>query len=193
MMNNRIIKRFILSRRILLLLPCFLIFSFSYPLHAQDSFTDRLQKKVDGKGTVRLHHDADIEALLFGRWHPPVPNKPQALHSTAVRDTTMTLADSLLMGLGRKVRINGYRVQVYAGGNSRDAKNRAYQMESQVKTFFPDQPVYTRFVSPRWICHVGDFRTHEEALELLNDMRRMGRFPEAITVRCKINAYVYDE
>ena len=191
MMNDKIKRGMTLSRRYLLLFSCFLIFSFSQSLFAQDPFTVRLQQKGAGKGTVRLHHDADIEALLYGRRQSAAANKPLALHST-VRDTVTALTDSLLMGLGRKVRINGYRVQVYAGGNSRDAKNRAYQMEAQVKTCFPDQPVYTRFVSPRWICHVGDFRTREEALDLLAEMRRMGRFPEAITVRCKINAYVYE-
>ena len=180
---------FIVSGKFLLLRSHFLILPFSQSLLAQESFTARLQQPVVGKGKVHLHHDADIEALLFGRRTAPV--KPHVLHSM-VRDTSVAVSDSLLMGLGRKVRINGYRVQVYAGGNSRDAKNRAYQMEAQVKACFPDQPVYTRFVSPRWICHVGDFRTREEALELLQDMRRMGRFPEAITVRCKINAYVYE-
>ncbi len=83
-------------------------------------------------------------------------------------------------------------MQVYAGGNSRDAKRRAYQMEAQVRTLFPDQPVYTRFVSPRWICHVGDFQTRDEALDLLRELRKTGRFSEAITVKCKINAYVYE-
>ena len=177
---------------VLLCVAQFSIFNFQFStLKAHDSFTARLQQKEVGKGTVRLHHDADIEALLFGRRQAAWTTKPLILNNAA-RDTVVALSDSLLMGFGRKVRINGYRVQVYAGGNSRDAKNRAYQMEAQVKNCFPDQPVYTRFVSPRWICHVGDFRTREEALELLQDMRRMGRFPEAITVRCKINAYVYE-
>ena len=31
------------------------------------------------------------------------------------------------------------------------------------------------------------------ALRLLKDMRRTGKFSEAITVRCKINAYVYEQ
>ena len=89
--------------------------------------------------------------------------------------------------------MNGYRVQIYAGGNSRDAKNHAYQMEVMARRLFPDQPVYTRFVSPRWICHVGDFRTREEALELLKDMRQTGKFSEAITVKCKVNLVLHDE
>lgn len=160
-------------------------------LCAQTTFTERLQQSEAGRGTVRLHHDADIEALLYSRRYgtTKLRTSSTALHHS---DTVSASVDTLMFGLGRKVRMNGYRVQVYAGGNSRDAKHRAYQIEGQVKACFPDQPVYTRFVSPRWICHVGDFCTREEALELLQDMRRTGLFPEAITVRCKINAYVYE-
>jgi len=182
---------FKISGRHLLLLSHFLIFSFSQPLFAQTQpFTERLQKAVSGQGTVRLHQDADIVALVNGTARRSVTTTRSLLTST---DSLLSANDSLLMGTGRKVRMNGYRVQVYAGGNSRDAKRRAYQVEALVRKLFPEQPVYTRFVSPRWICHVGDFKTRAEALRLLKDMRRTGKFSEAITVRCKINAYVYEQ
>ena len=184
-------KLFKISGRHLLLLSHFLIFSFSQPLFAQTQpFTERLQKAVSGQGTVRLHQDADIVALVNGTARRSVTTTRSLLTST---DSLLLANDSLLMGTGRKVRMNGYRVQVYAGGNSRDAKRRAYQLEALVRKLFPEQPVYTRFVSPRWICHVGDFKTRAEALRLLKDMRRTGKFSEAITVRCKINAYVYEQ
>ena len=184
-------KLFKISGGHLLLLSHFLIFSFSQPLFAQTQpFTERLQKAVSGQGTVRLHQDADIVALVNGTARRSVTTTRSLLTST---DSLLSANDSLLMGTGRKVRMNGYRVQVYAGGNSRDAKRRAYQVEALVRKLFPEQPVYTRFISPRWICHVGDFKTRAEALRLLKDMRRTGKFSEAITVRCKINAYVYEQ
>ena len=184
-------KLFKISQRHLLLLSHFLIFSFSQSLFAQTQpFTERLQKAVSGQGTVRLHQDADIVALVNGTARRSVTTTRSLLTST---DSLLLANDSLLMGTGRKVRMNGYRVQVYAGGNSRDAKRRAYQVDALVKKLFPEQPVYTRFVSPRWICHVGDFKTRAEALRLLKDVRRTGKFSEAITVRCKINAYVYEQ
>lgn len=184
-------KLFKISGRHLLLLSHFLIFSFSQPLFAQTQpFTERLQKAVSGQGTVRLHQDADIVALVNGTARRTITTTRSLLTST---DSLLLANDSLLMGTGRKVRMNGYRVQVYAGGNSRDAKRRAYQVDALVKKLFPEQPVYTRFVSPRWICHVGDFKTRAEALRLLKDLRRTGKFSEAITVRCKINAYVYEQ
>ena len=184
-------KLFKISGRHLLLLSHFLIFSFSQPLFAQTQpFTERLQKAVSGQGTVRLHQDADIVALVNGTARRSVTTTRSLLTST---DSLLSANDSLLMGTGRKVRMNGYRVQAYAGGNSRDAKRRAYQVDALVRKLFPEQPVYTRFISPRWICHVGDFQTRAEALRLLKDMRRTGKFSEAITVRCKINAYVYEQ
>lgn len=170
----------------------FLCALFPIMAFAQETFTERLQKVVDGKGKVHLNQDADIANLVNGKRH--------VITQTAMRRMFTHMPDSLssdtlssvyLQTPMRKVRMTGFRVQVYAGGNSRDAKNRAYQVESQVKGLFSEHPVYTRFVSPRWICHVGDFQTREEAQELLVEMKR--HFPEAIIVKCKINAYVYEE
>ena len=161
--------------------------------HAQETFTERLQQPVMGKGKIVVHHDAQINALVNGTVRSNTVSASRPASLTAQTDTVSSLLvpDSLLVPT-KKVRMNGYRVQVYAGGNSRDAKHRAQQMEALVHTHFPEQSVYTRFVSPRWICHVGDFQTREEALELLMEMRKIPGFSEAITVRCKINAYVYE-
>lgn len=163
-------------------------------LMAQEKFTDRLRQSVAGQGTVRLYQDADIEELVNGKRTatPAQANDAKRTSSSQLPDTT-DVQGNPAFGLGHKVRMNGYRVQVYSGGNSRDAKNRAYQMENLVKAYAPGQAVYTRFVSPRWICHVGDFQTREEALEFLEELRKTGRFAEAITVKSKINVMTYDE
>ena len=161
---------------------------------SEPSFLENLQQVTDGKGKVRIFQDSEIATLLMKgvnqikRWMT-TPNGAR----TKSQDSLSVTTDSLLLTPGRKVRMNGYRVQIYAGGNSRDAKNHAYQMEAMARRLFPDQPVYTRFVSPRWICHVGDFRTREEALELLKDMRQTGKFSEAIIVKCKVNLVLHDE
>ncbi len=168
------------------------LLSLGYTVQAQTKYTEALQSYEEGKGTVKIHHDAEIDGLLYS--HRKVVTKSSLAAMIKGTDSIETDDVPLLpYGSGRKVRITGYRVQVYAGGNSRDAKHKAYQMESTVQATFPEQPVYTRFISPRWICHVGDFRTREEALELLSEMRKTGKFPEAITVKCKINAMIYEE
>ena len=87
----------------------------------------------------------------------------------------------------KRIRVNGFRVQVYYGGNNQKSKQDAIKMAEKVKIWFEDLPVYTTFSSPRWTCRVGDFQTREEAMELLTTMRETGRFPKAIIVKSKIN------
>jgi hypothetical protein len=87
----------------------------------------------------------------------------------------------------KRLRINGFRVQVYYGGNDQKSKLEARKMGERVKIWFEDLKVYTSFVSPHWICRVGDFQTRDEAMVVLQTMRESGRFPRAIIVKSKIN------
>ena len=82
-------------------------------------------------------------------------------------------------------KINGYRVQVYAGGNSRDARRKAEKTGREIKTLFPGEPVYVHFYSPRWICRMGNYRTYEEAHQILNAVKKLG-YKSAIIVKGKI-------
>ncbi len=159
------------------------------PALAQDTFTERLQREMEGQGIVVLHHDSEVDALVNGRRRRAGKATP-ATPATATPTAPSSPASPPAAGTatGPKVRMNGYRIQVYVGGNSRDAKAKAQQMENRVLTLYPLLPTYTRFVSPRWICHVGDFKTREEAIELLTELRNAGGFDEAIVVKCKINA-----
>ncbi len=106
------------------------------------------------------------------------------------RDTmdlhTVAPVDSSLL---TKVRINGFRVQLYSGGNSRQDKMRAQSMAQTAKALFTHSSVYTQFISPHWVCRMGDFKTHQEALTMLHEVRAAGGFPEAVIVRCKVNAW----
>ncbi len=71
-------------------------------------------------------------------------------------------------------KMTGYRVQAFAGGNTRNDKQKAQQIGSAIKMRFPDQPVYVHFYSPRWICRVGNFRSYQEAESVLKQVRAMG-------------------
>lgn len=99
---------------------------------------------------------------------------------------TVAPVDSSLL---TKVRINGFRVQLYSGGNSRQDKMRAQSMAQTAKALFTHSSVYTQFISPHWVCRMGDFKTHQEALTMLHEVRAAGGFPEAVIVRCKVNAW----
>ena len=82
-------------------------------------------------------------------------------------------------------KVTGYRVQAFAGGNSRADRLKAEQTGNAIKLKFPDQPVYVHFYSPRWICRVGNFRSQAEAQKMLAKVRAMG-YKQACLVKGKI-------
>lgn len=85
----------------------------------------------------------------------------------------------------RSYKVNGYRVQVFAGGNSRNDRVKAQKAGSDVKMAYPDIPVYVHFYSPRWICRMGNFRTYEEASAVLKGVKKLG-YKQACIVSGKI-------
>ena len=101
---------------------------------------------------------------------------PQAVESPD------TLTQKMIRG-GHKVM--GYRVQAFAGGNSRKDRQQAEQIRNSIKSHYPNVPVYVHFYSPRWICRVGNYRTYEEAHQMLVSLRKLG-YTQATIVKGKI-------
>ena len=83
------------------------------------------------------------------------------------------------------VKMTGYRVQVFAGGNTRNDRIKAERIGSEIKGLFPGVPVYVHFYSPRWICRMGNYRTYEEAHAVLQRVKNNG-YQSAIIVKGKI-------
>jgi len=104
----------------------------------------------------------------------------------AQRDTAEVTADSAAQKkLGHTYKVTGYRVQAFAGGNSRADRQKAEQTGNQLRMLFPDEAVYTHFYSPRWICRMGNYRTYAEALQMLREVKKLG-FASATIVKGKI-------
>ena len=78
-------------------------------------------------------------------------------------------------GEQKVIKTSGFRIQAYAGNNTR------------VKEYFPELSVYTSFISPRWLCRVGDFRSIEEADAMMRRLKATGMFKEVSIVRDQIN------
>lgn len=115
---------------------------------------------------------------------PQQPQRPQiTTQPELTTDTTYTTEPRKKVLKGYKV--NGYRVQVYAGGNSRDARVKAERTGREINALFPREPVYVHFYSPRWICRMGNYRTYEEAHQVLNAVKKLG-YQSAIIVKGKI-------
>lgn len=115
---------------------------------------------------------------------PQQSQRPQiTTQSELPPDTTFTTEPRKKVLKGYKV--NGYRVQVFAGGNSRDARVKAERTGREINALFPSEPVYVHFYSPRWICRMGNYRTYEEAHQMLNAVKKLG-YQSAIIVKGKI-------
>jgi hypothetical protein len=82
-------------------------------------------------------------------------------------------------------KTTGYRVQAFAGGNTRKDRQRAEQTGNTLRQLFPGEEVYVHFYSPRWICRLGNYRTYEEAHEKMLEVRKMG-YESATVVKGKI-------
>ena len=134
---------------------------------AQKDIVKSLESDVAGQGKVSIHQDARIAALIG---------------SHAGNATLSTSAD----GVQRVLKTQGYRVQVYAGNNTRAAKQAAHQQAQKVKELFPELTVYATFAPPRWLCRVGDYRSIEEADAIMRKLRSSGQFKEASIVRDQI-------
>jgi len=188
---------------------------------AQD-FTDRLQQKKPGQGTITVHQAADISQMVNKAQLAPsmhVGSKPATSATatsptavTATKPSTTTVAGTALKPsattkpttqpatdeeaaptpvdnskkmLRNGYKVNGYRVQAFAGGNSRKDRQQAERVGDIIKSNYPDVPVYVHFYSPRWICRVGNYRTYEEAHQMLQSVRKLG-YTQATIVKGKI-------
>lgn len=170
-----------------------LLFHFSVISSAQEQYTDYLQKKTPGRGTVVLHQSKAITDLVNGVGRNTAAIPGQSSVPAAMSTVNRVPADSMGQAggavMGQRVRANGYRIQVFSGGNSRTAKNEANMIGRRVKNLFPEITVYTQFISPHWKCRVGDFRTYEEASEVFMRLKETQSFREAVIVKSKINVY----
>lgn len=115
---------------------------------------DRLARSEAGKGTVHIHQSEDIRAMVGA--HKYGENVEQEGENTFLK-------------------IPGYRAQVFSGNNQRKSKDEAFKKEEEIKKLFPDIPTYVTYNAPFWKLRVGDFRSHEEAYQLMRQL--MEAFP----------------
>ena len=179
---------------------------------AQSSFTQRLQQSKNGEGKITVTQDKAIDELVNGpavtaptrtkttttqqkptetqqkTAEKPAEKKelePKAVavehHDTTTIDTPEEIQKKIMKG----VKVAGYRVQVFAGGNTRNDRVKAERIGSEIKSLFPGVPVYVHFYSPRWICRMGNYRTYEEAHAVLERVKNNG-YQSAIIVKGKI-------
>ena len=171
---------------------------------AQSTFTQQLQQSNVGEGKVTVTQDKAIDDLINNLTTPATttptpttttittPTKPQQIVKLTDDDLTDTSVAPDSIDRSKKImkgqKVNGWRVQVFAGGNGRVDRQKAERIGDEIKTLFPNEPVYVHFYSPRWICRMGNYRTYEEAHDVLTKVKSLG-YPSAVIVKGKITVF----
>lgn len=165
------------------------------------TFTAHIRAADGAKGRVVVTQSARIEALVDGTLREnraETPEKPAAPVSTPKNDAATPRAESAeaarearaaggyAVGARQRYKAKGFRIQVFTGGNSRTDKDNAARAGQKIKTTFPELSVYTHFLSPRWVCRVGDFHSREDAEKYAAQIRRSGITQECHIVACTV-------
>ena len=126
---------------------------------AQSNIVTELERSVQGQGTVRVTQPQKLTELMG---------------SVALRD-------------GKPVQVEGYRVMLYSGNNSRAARDEANRMAQYMRDNFPGAEVYVVFESPIRSCQYGDYRTREEAEAVMYRLKATRKFKEISVKKTLIN------
>lgn len=158
------------------------------------TFLDELKRDVPGEGKVTVQQSAEIDQLVNGKQQEQSAAQPQQQPGEEAQDEhkpdssrrmpiiigengeddVTTPIDTRKKVMRRSYKMQGYRVQVYSGGNSRADRQRAETAGAVMKANFPDQPIYTHFYSPSWKCRMGNYKSQAEAQAYLARVRRLG-------------------
>ena len=177
------------------------LLALSITTSAQTPFMRHLQTHKEGKGrVVVVQEDSITEAVNSRKIESPKPagknaslpkpnenkNKPLQDKKTLEDTPSQSVASSTHTSGRQRYKAQGYRIQVFTGGNSRNDKMRATQVAERIRQAFPELSVYPHFSSPRWICRVGDFKDIEDANKYANLIREAKLSNEAHVVKCNV-------
>ena len=126
---------------------------------AQSNIVQELETDIPGKGVVRI-------------------NQPDRLYD---------LMGSMVTIDGKAPEVEGYRVMVYSGNNSAQARDEANAMAKFMRDKFPGAGVYVVFEPPIRSCLYGDYRTREEAEAVMYKLKATRKFREISVRKCLIN------
>lgn len=117
---------------------------------------DDLQSVKNGQGRVMVFEDNAIKDVL-GR-------------SMSPNRTVYSGNDG-----GQYVKMRGFKIQAFSGNNQRTSKNEANSKQQLINQAYPEYETVVTFDSPFWRLRVGNFKSRDEANEVLNQMK--GSFP----------------
>lgn len=190
-----------------------LLFFLGCNVSAQSKFIDHVKSQKTGEGKVIINQSPLIDDVVNNIPKPakkaetPTPPKakpnedkkheqgekpsetkpkdsPTRNHAEGNNEHTPDYAR--ISGTRQRYKATGYRIQIFTGSNSHSDKMKAYSIGENCQRRFPMLSVYPRFINPRWVCRVGDFRTHEDAQEYAKKIRAARITKEVRIVRCEV-------
>lgn len=138
--------------------------------HTQQSAATQ-QHKEDGK-----HDSASSESHTH----------EGASSTTPSTTTEETVIDTRKKVMRNSYKTQGYRIQVFSGGNSRADRQKAESAGMVMKSNFPTEPIYVHFYSPSWKCRMGNYKTLEDAQRMLAMVKKLG-YKQACIVKGTIS------
>ena len=178
------------------------------------TFLDDLRTDKASQGQVTVEQSKDIDELVNGVQQPQQAEKPESEEGKQTPSTTPSSDESKLPShattpsssssisddftkddgvvdtrkklMRNSYKTQGYRIQVFSGGNSRLDKQKAQTAGAVMKSNFPSEPIYVHFYSPSWKCRMGNYRTIEEARKLLKRVKQLG-YPQANIIKGTIS------
>lgn len=171
------------------------VFAITLSAMAQTPFTQHVRTQRAGEGKVRIIQDSIIEKVvnqpMTGKTAKPgkttgktdkTTTKPKddtathhdnaaAKHDNTEHDNADDNETNKHVGSAKTTTMTAYRIQIFSGSNSHQDKQKAYDLAAKCKEKFPELSVYTKFVSPRWVCRVGDFKNLADAQNYASKIR----------------------
>lgn len=134
--------------------------------------------KVDVTPKRRLRYDTL-------KTRPVKPTLPTRRSMIARADSSYFNGNTAKKIMTNVKKVDGYRIQLFAGGNTREDRQKAEAIGKRAKSLFPNQPIYTHFYSPRWVCRMGNYENILDAQAALRKARQAG-MKEACLIKGKI-------
>lgn len=129
-----------------------LMFTFAANAQSQrKEIVNELSSAKAGQGKVRVFEDNAVKDVL-GR-------------NMAPSRTVYSKGDEQF------VRMRGFKIQAFAGNNQRTSKDEANYKQRIISEAFPDHETVILFDSPFWRLRVGNFKSREEANEVMKEMK----------------------
>ena len=160
-------------------------------LQAQTTYTAHLRNYKAGEGKVAIEQSSAIENIVNNK---RIKNAPLSSHKTSSatprteKEKHEELLSKFQSNVGKNLqpeKMQGYRIQVYAGPKS-SGQSAARKIEQECKKALPGISTYVRFIQPRWTCRIGDFQTREDAQLFLNKLHEAKVSTQITIVRCEI-------